>query len=148
MKDVAILGAGGWGTALAVHLGRAGREVHLWARDPGLADDADQLDRALGHGALEDPDEPRGEVDLMGVGVTQLEVELAERLVAHVPSVERVVLTVTGSEATFHALRLARATTGRRRVLKFQGCYHGWHDSVAMNVISVVGTRAMKSLRS
>ena len=75
-------------------------------------------------------------VDLMGVGVTQVEVELAERLVANVPSLEKVLLTATGSEATFHALRLARTATGRRHVLKFQGCYHGWHDSVAMNVIS------------
>jgi len=75
-------------------------------------------------------------VGLMGVGVTPVEIELAERLVAAVPSVEKVLLTCTGSEATFHALRLARTVTGRRHVLKFQGCYHGWHDSVAMNVIS------------
>jgi glutamate-1-semialdehyde 2,1-aminomutase len=93
----------------------------------------------LGHN---DPDVDRafGEmartVDLMGVGVTPVEVELAEKLVEVVPSFERVVLTSTGSEATFHALRLARAVTGRRLVVKFQGCYHGWHDSVAMNVIS------------
>ena len=52
------------------------------------------------------------------------------------PSLEKVLLTATGSEATFHALRLARTVTGRRHVIKFQGCYHGWHDSVAMNVIS------------
>ena len=52
------------------------------------------------------------------------------------PSLEKVLLTATGSEATFHALRVARAATGRRHVIKFQGCYHGWHDSVAMNVIS------------
>ena len=51
-------------------------------------------------------------VDLMGVGVTQVEVELAERLVANVPSLEKVLLTATGSEATFHALRLARTATG------------------------------------
>jgi glutamate-1-semialdehyde 2,1-aminomutase len=75
-------------------------------------------------------------VDLMGVGVTPIEIELAEKLVEIVPSFERVVLTSTGSEATFHALRLARGITGRRHVIKFQGCYHGWHDSVAMNVIS------------
>jgi glutamate-1-semialdehyde 2,1-aminomutase len=75
-------------------------------------------------------------VGLMGVGVTPVEIELAERLVAAVPSLEKVLLTVTGSEATFHALRLARTATGRRHVIKFQGCYHGWHDSVAMNVIS------------
>jgi glutamate-1-semialdehyde 2,1-aminomutase len=75
-------------------------------------------------------------IGLMGVGVTRIEVELAERLCALVPSVERVLLTETGSEATFHALRLARAATGRRHVIKFQGCYHGWHDSVALNVIT------------
>ena len=93
----------------------------------------------LGHGDA-DVDRAAAEavrrVDLMGVGITELEVELAERLVEHVPSVEQVLLTATGSEATFHALRLARAATGRHRVLKFQGCYHGWHDAVAMNVIS------------
>src|SRR5215212_7962515 len=75
-------------------------------------------------------------VGLMGVGVTQIEVELAERLVDLVPSVEKVLLTETGSEATFHAIRVSRAATGRRHIVKFQGCYHGWHDSVAMNVIS------------
>ena len=83
-------------------------------------------------------------VDLMGIGVTPVEIELAERLVEIVPSVEKVLLTATGSEATFHALRLARTVTGRRHVIKFQGCYHGWHDAVAMNVISLpekVGTK-------
>jgi glutamate-1-semialdehyde 2,1-aminomutase len=85
---------------------------------------------------------------LMGVGVTPVEIELAERLVDDVPSVEKVLLTATGSEATFHALRLARTVTGRRHVLKFQGCYHGWHDAVAMNVISPaekVGTKDLLS---
>ncbi|MGA8488417.1 MAG: aspartate aminotransferase family protein [Gaiella sp.] len=76
-------------------------------------------------------------VGLMGVGVTPVEIELAERLCELVPSVERVLLTETGSEATFHAIRVARAATGRRYVIKFQGCYHGWHDAVAMNVISL-----------
>jgi glutamate-1-semialdehyde 2,1-aminomutase len=76
------------------------------------------------------------EVDLMGVGVTAQEVELAERLAEHVPSVEKSLVTSSGSEATYHALRLARGITGRRRIVKFQGCYHGWHDSVALNVIS------------
>ncbi|MEA2406561.1 MAG: glutamate-semialdehyde -aminomutase [Thermoleophilaceae bacterium] len=76
------------------------------------------------------------QVDNMGVGVSEPEIELAERLVEHVPSVEKVLVTSTGSEATFHALRLARAATGRTRILKFQGCYHGWHDAVALNVIS------------
>jgi glutamate-1-semialdehyde 2,1-aminomutase len=93
----------------------------------------------LGHN---DPDvdnavaETARSLDLMGVGVTPIEVELAETLIDLVPSLEEVVLTATGSEATFQALRLARTVTGRPLIVKFQGCYHGWHDSVAMNVIS------------
>ena len=75
-------------------------------------------------------------LDLMGVGVTEREVELAEKLNEHVPSAERILLTNSGSEATYAALRLARAVTGRQKIIKFQGTYHGWHDAVAMNVIS------------
>ena len=74
--------------------------------------------------------------DLPGVGVTPGEVRLAEQLVEMVPSIEKVLLTSTGSEATYHALRVARAATGRRYIVKFQGCYHGWHDAVSLNVIS------------
>src|SRR5213076_2394536 len=70
---------------------------------------------------------------LTGVGVTEAEVELARRLVAHVPSLEQVLVCNSGSEATYHALRLARAVTGRQRILKFQGCYHGFHDYVLRN---------------
>ncbi|NUR86540.1 MAG: aspartate aminotransferase family protein [Nonomuraea sp.] len=83
-------------------------------------------------------------VDLCGVGVTPGEVELAETLAELVPGIEKVLLTSTGSEATFHALRVSRAATGRRLVVKFQGCYHGWHDAVSLNVISApekVGSR-------
>ncbi|MEU0941010.1 aspartate aminotransferase family protein [Embleya sp. NPDC005971] len=93
----------------------------------------------LGHN---DPDvqravnEAASRLDLTGVAVTEGEVTLAETLVDLVPSVEKVLLTSTGSEATFHALRVARAVTGRRLIVKFQGCYHGWHDSVSLNVIS------------
>jgi glutamate-1-semialdehyde 2,1-aminomutase len=59
------------------------------------------------------------------------EVELAERLVEMIPSADRVVFSCTGSEATYHAIRLARGFTGRERILKFEGNYHGWHDYVA-----------------
>jgi glutamate-1-semialdehyde 2,1-aminomutase len=68
--------------------------------------------------------------------VTPVEIELAELLCELVPSLERVLLTMTGSEATSQAIRVARTVTGRRHIIKFQGCYHGWHDTVAMNVIS------------
>lgn len=75
-------------------------------------------------------------IGLIGLGGTDLEVELAERLVEIIPSAEKVSFCNSGSEATFHALRLARAATGRLKVVKFQGAYHGWHDAVAMNVAS------------
>jgi glutamate-1-semialdehyde 2,1-aminomutase len=75
-------------------------------------------------------------LDIVGVGVTDIEVELAEKLCQLIPAAERVLLTNSGSEATYAALRLARAVTGRNTIVKFQGTYHGWHDSVLMNVIS------------
>ena len=93
----------------------------------------------LGHG---DPDVLRGfvdearRVDIAGVGITPIEIELAEKITSLVPSAEQVVLLATGTEATFYALRLARAVTGRRLLVKFQGCFHGSHDAVAMNVIT------------
>jgi len=63
-----------------------------------------------------------------------LESELAERIVRLVPSAERVVFSCTGSEATYHAIRLARSRTGRPLLLKFEGNYHGWHDYVQWSV--------------
>lgn len=74
--------------------------------------------------------------DLYGVSTTELELEVAKKIVQHVPSAEQVLLCCTGSEATFHAIRVSRAFTKRQKLLKFQGCYHGWHDSVLRNVIS------------
>jgi glutamate-1-semialdehyde 2,1-aminomutase len=58
-------------------------------------------------------------------------IELAERIVDLVPSAEMVRFTASGSEATLHALRLARAVTGRDGILKFDGAYHGHHDLAA-----------------
>ena len=88
------------------------------------------------------------ETDLYGVGATPQEIALAKKVVEHVPSIEQVLFTNAGSEATFHALRAARAYTGRRKIIKFQGCYHGWHDAVLRNVISapdMVGKRDLLS---
>jgi glutamate-1-semialdehyde 2,1-aminomutase len=75
-------------------------------------------------------------VDLVGIGTTEYEIELARKICRHVPSAEKVLFANSGSEATYEALRMARAVTGRRKIIKFQGCYHGWHDAVAMNVIT------------
>ena len=76
------------------------------------------------------------DIDLLGVGTTEVEIELAKKICHHFPSAEQVLFCNSGSEATYQAIRLARAVTGRKKIIKFQGCYHGWHDSVAMNVMS------------
>ena len=65
-------------------------------------------------------------VDLNWVGPQAGEVELAERIVAAMPSAEKVVFMNTGTDALQHALHVARAATGRQRVFKFHGHYHGW----------------------
>lgn len=76
------------------------------------------------------------DIDLVGVGTTELEVEAAELIVDAIPSAEMVITTMSGSESTFQAVRLARGATGRPFILKFQGCFHGSYDAIARNVIS------------
>jgi len=61
---------------------------------------------------------------------TAIEVELAEQLRRLVPAFERIRLVNSGTEAVMTALRIARGVTGRRRIVKFDGCYHGHSDSV------------------
>ncbi|HET7235799.1 MAG TPA: glutamate-1-semialdehyde 2,1-aminomutase [Actinomycetota bacterium] len=61
---------------------------------------------------------------------TELEVELAERITAAMPSVEMVRLVSSGTEAAMSAVRLARGFTGRERLVKFEGCYHGHSDAL------------------
>lgn len=60
---------------------------------------------------------------------TEIESELGELVCAMVPSIERIRFVSSGTEATMSALRLARGFTGRNRVIKFAGCYHGHADS-------------------
>jgi glutamate-1-semialdehyde 2,1-aminomutase len=64
---------------------------------------------------------------------TQLEVELAERLVEAVPGIDMVRLVSSGTEATMSAIRLARGATGRDLLVKFEGCYHGHSDALLAN---------------
>jgi len=68
------------------------------------------------------------------------EVELAERVTRLVPSIERVRFVSSGTEATMSALRLARGFTGRRKILKFEGCYHGHADCLLVAAGSGVAT--------
>jgi glutamate-1-semialdehyde 2,1-aminomutase len=61
---------------------------------------------------------------------TAQEAELARKIIAAVPSIEQVRLCNTGTEAVIYAIRLARAFTGRRKVIRFEGMYHGFSDGV------------------
>ncbi|MGH7364709.1 MAG: aminotransferase class III-fold pyridoxal phosphate-dependent enzyme, partial [Candidatus Methylomirabilales bacterium] len=67
-------------------------------------------------------------------GCHPLEVRWAELVTQLVPSAERVRFTQSGTEATQLALRLARAATGKEKVVKFEGHFHGWHDYAAAGV--------------
>jgi glutamate-1-semialdehyde 2,1-aminomutase len=71
---------------------------------------------------------------------TAAEIDLAERIREAFPSIERVRLVNSGTEATLSALRVARATTGREKILKFEGCYHGHADSLLVKAGSGVAT--------
>jgi glutamate-1-semialdehyde 2,1-aminomutase len=67
----------------------------------------------------------------------ELEAELAERVVQTVPCAELVCFSTTGSEAVHAALRIARAATGRSKIVKFEGHYHGWLDPVHVSTPGV-----------
>ena len=71
---------------------------------------------------------------------TELELELAETIVEMVPSIEMVRMVNSGTEATMSAIRLARAVTGRDKLVKFDGCYHGHADSLLVSAGSGVAT--------
>ncbi len=73
---------------------------------------------------------------LMGAGPTASEGEFAALFCQCVPTVDSIQITNTGSEATYHAIRIARAATGKDHVIIIQGGYNGWHNDVAANVIS------------
>ena len=61
---------------------------------------------------------------------TEREIELAEAIIQRVPSVEQVRLVSSGTEAGMSAIRLARGATGRSKIVKFEGCYHGHADAL------------------
>ncbi|GIW78626.1 MAG: glutamate-1-semialdehyde 2,1-aminomutase [Gemmatales bacterium] len=119
-----------------------GQGAYLWDADGNRYIDyhAGFAPTLLGH-ADPDVDEAvlqaisAGQV-LTGTGTTTWEGRLAELLVECVPNLEKVQITNTGSEATYHAIRLARSYTGKEHVVVMQGGYNGWHDDVACNVMT------------
>ena len=71
---------------------------------------------------------------------TEREIELAEEILKHVPSMEMVRLVSSGTEAGMSALRLARGATGRSKIIKFEGCYHGHADALLVKAGSGLAT--------
>ena len=115
-----------------------GQGAHVWD-----ADGNDRLDfngnytsLILGHAPPEvvKAVQQAAEQGLSFPGPTEHEVRLAELLKRRVPSVESVRFTNSGTEATMNAVRLARAFTGRPKIAKFEGAYHGTHDWVMVSV--------------
>ncbi len=115
-----------------------GQGAHIWD-----ADGTDRIDfngnytsLILGHAH---PDvvkaaQQAAEHGLSFPGPTEHEIRLAELLKRRVPSVESIRFTNSGTEATMNAVRLARAFTGRPKIAKFEGAYHGTHDWVMVSV--------------
>src|SRR6187455_1083020 len=96
------------------------------------------IDYVMSWGPLLHGHAPRGLVKALAAAArdgtsfgapSPLEVDLGERVRALMPSIERVRFVSSGTEATMSAVRVARAATGRDRVLKFEGCYHGHADA-------------------
>jgi glutamate-1-semialdehyde 2,1-aminomutase len=73
-------------------------------------------------------------VDLNAVGPHAGEVELAEAICEVMPCAEKVAFCQSGTDTTLHTVHAVRAFTGKRKLLKFHGSYHGWHDSLAVGV--------------
>jgi glutamate-1-semialdehyde 2,1-aminomutase len=71
---------------------------------------------------------------------TEREIELAEEIIKHVPSIEMLRLVSSGTEAGMSAIRLARGATGRAKIIKFEGCYHGHADSLLVKAGSGLAT--------
>lgn len=119
-----------------------GQGAHVWDADGNRYIDyhGGFAPFLLGHAAPEVEEGVRKALadgwTLMGSGTTPWEGRLAELLCECVPTLDKVQVTTTGSEATYHALRLSRAYTGRDHVVVMQGGYNGWHDEVACNVMT------------
>jgi glutamate-1-semialdehyde 2,1-aminomutase len=113
---------------------REGRGAYLWDADGNRFIDyvGSWGPAILGHAH---PDVVRAVQERAARGMsfgapTEAELEMAERLCTLLPSMEQVRLTSSGTEATMSAIRLARGFTGRNKIVKFEGCYHGHGDAL------------------
>ncbi|MEX2246273.1 MAG: glutamate-1-semialdehyde 2,1-aminomutase [Dehalococcoidia bacterium] len=121
-----------------------GKGAHIWDADGNEYIDyvASWGPLILGHAhpAVVDVLQKAAERGTSFGALTELEVELARLVCDAVPSCERVRFVNSGTEATMSALRLARAFTGRDKIVKFEGCYHGHADGLLAKAGSGVAT--------
>lgn len=134
------------GDPLVMHSGRGSRLSDV--------DGNSYTDYCLSWGALilghNHPQVVRAVKKALGAGssfgaTTRPEIDIARFIVKHVPSVEMVRFVNSGTEATMSAVRLARGFTGRSKIIKFDGCYHGHFDDFLANAGSGVAALAASS---
>ncbi len=113
---------------------REGKGAHLWDADGNRYIDyvGSWGPAVLGHAHPEvvQAVQERAAKGMSFGAPTELELEIAERLCGLLPSIEQVRLVSSGTEATMSAIRLARGFTGRSKIVKFEGCYHGHGDAL------------------
>ena len=120
-----------WGEDITPYMQKA-KGAYLWDVDENKYIDYRMAfgPIILGHAYDEVNEKVKQEIDLgtMSAMTYELEIEVAEKLIKMCPAVEMVRFACSGTEATMHAIRVARAYTGRERIIKFEGMYHGFHD--------------------
>ncbi|HEY5158123.1 MAG TPA: aminotransferase class III-fold pyridoxal phosphate-dependent enzyme, partial [Anaerolineales bacterium] len=120
-----------WGEGITPYLQKA-KGSYLWDVDGNKYIDYRMAfgPIILGHAYDEVNEKVKMEIDLgtLSAMTYELEVETAEKLVEMCPGVSMVRFACSGTEATMHAIRVARAFTGREFIIKFEGMYHGFQD--------------------
>jgi glutamate-1-semialdehyde 2,1-aminomutase len=120
-----------WGEGITPYVARA-KGAYLWDVDGNRYIDYRLAfgPIILGHSYDEVNAKVHEEIDraVLSAMTCELEVEVAEMIIEMCPCIEMVRLACSGTEATMHALRVARAYTGREKVIKFEGMYHGFQD--------------------
>ncbi len=120
-----------WGKGMTPYMQKA-KGAYLWDVDGNRYIDYRMAfgPIILGHAYNEVNDKVKQELDLgtLSAMTYELEVETAEMIVEMCPGLDMVRFACSGTEATMHAIRVARAYTGRERIIKFEGMHHGFHD--------------------
>ena len=130
-----------WGEGITPYVDRA-QGAYLWDVDGNQYIDYRMAfgPIILGH-AYEPVDQKVHEEIKKGVlfaMTSELEIKVAEKIVDMCPAIDMVRLACSGTEATMHAIRVARAFSGREKIIKFEGMYHGFHDHTLFSTYSPV----------